>query len=139
MAIISFNFTKMVAERNEKSKGGKININNNISIKNVELSETAINAKDQKLLRFEFEFKSSYNPDLGSIKLEGDVLMLEEQKKVEDIEKGWKKNKTLPAEIMQQVLSAALNKCNIQALILSQQINLPAPIPLPKVETKKKE
>ena len=32
------------------------------------------------------------------------------------------------------LLNSILNKCNVQALILSQDINLPPPIPLPKVQ-----
>jgi len=44
------------------------------------------------------------------------------------------KDKKLPKEIMAGLLNTKLTKCNIQALILSQEINLPAPIPLPKVQ-----
>ena len=51
--------------------------------------------------------------------------------------KGWKKNKAIPKEAMTAVINTALTKCNIQALILSQQVNLPPPIPLPKVGAKK--
>jgi len=140
MAIVGFNFTKINAELNEKTaRESKININNNISIKSVELAESVVASKGQKLLRFEFEFKSNYSPNLGSIALEGNILVLEEAKKVDDIEKEWKKSKTLPPETMKTVLSTALNKCNIQALILSQYLNLPAPIPLPKVEVNDKK
>lgn len=134
MAVVGFNFTKVNAEVNQKSGNAKINIKNNITIKEIDVSESSFASKEQKMIRFVFEFKSEYKPDLGNIKLEGEVLMLEQQSKVDDIEKAWKKDRSVPKEIMQQVLSTALNKCNIQALILSQQINLPAPIPLPKVE-----
>jgi hypothetical protein len=34
---------------------------------------------------------------------------------------------------MENILNSILTKCNIQALILSQDVNLPSPIPLPKV------
>lgn len=136
MAIVGFDFRKMSAEKNDKSKGGKISINNNVTVKEVEMAEASIAGKGQKLLRYSFEFKSEYKPDLGNIKLEGEVLSLEEGKKAEELEKSWKKDKTLPPEVMQSVISTALNKCNVQALILSQQVNLPSPIPLPKVEAK---
>ena len=61
---------------------------------------------------------------------------MEEQKKVEELLNGWKKDKKLPPEVITPVLNMALTKCNVQALILSQEINLPPPIPLPKVQQK---
>jgi hypothetical protein len=35
---------------------------------------------------------------------------------------------------MSAILNTVLTKCNIEALILSQEVNLPSPIPLPKVK-----
>lgn len=139
MAIVGFDFTKVSAEKNQKAKAGSINISNNISIKKVEVGDASVAAKGQKLLRYIFEFKSAYTPDLGSIMLEGEVLGLEDEKTAKDIEATFKKKKELPSGLMETVLSTALNKCNIQALILSQHVNLPPPIPLPKVQAAKKK
>ena len=55
-------------------------------------------------------------------------------KKTKEILASWKKDKKVPKELMAGLLNTILTKCNIQALILSQEINLPAPIPLPKVQ-----
>ncbi len=132
MAIIGFNFNKMVVEKSSVARG-KINISNNISITNVEDTDITID-KLKKGLRFVFDFSSNYDPKIGSINLTGDVLFLDEKKKIEDIKESWKKNKKISSDVLAPVLNTALTKCNIQALILSQQINLPAPIPLPKVE-----
>ena len=41
-------------------------------------------------------------------------------------------------EVMEQVINTALNKSNVEALILSRDINLPPPIPLPKIKGKAK-
>lgn len=139
MAIVGFNFTKINVEK-LKAVTGTVNISNNVSIKKVEENDLSFGRTKQKGLRFEFEFLSNYEPKVGSISLTGEVLFLDEAKKVEDMLNDWKKNKKLPKEVMTPVLNTALNRCNIQALILSQQINLPPPIPLPKVqETPKKE
>ena len=35
---------------------------------------------------------------------------------------------------MAGLLNTILTKCNVQALILSQEVNLPPPIPMPKVQ-----
>lgn len=135
MAIVGFNLNKINVEKN-KALTGKININNNIAIKNVEESSIAIGTS-QKGVKFVFEFSTNYEPKMGSIKMEGDVVMLEEKAKADELIKAWKKDKKVPKDTMTSVINTALNKCNIQALILSQQVNLPPPINLPKVEVSK--
>ncbi len=59
-----------------------------------------------------------------------------EDKQVKEILKSWSKDKKISKDIMSNILNNVLVKCNIQALILSQYMNLPPPIPLPKVQTK---
>jgi len=138
MTIVGFNFTKIEAEKKDILKG-KININNNISIKQVDEKDLSLGNQKQKVLSFTFEFISKYEPDLGSIKLTGNVLFMDDSKKVKGILEGWKKEKKLPKEVMPNILNTIMSKSNIQALILSDQINLPPPIPLPKVQSPQKE
>ena len=133
MTIVSFNFTKIEAEKRELSKG-KININNNVTIEKVEEKDLSLGNQKQKVLSFTFEFTSKYSPNAGSIKLNGNVLYMEDSKKVKEILDGWKKDKKIPKEIMTKILNVILNKSNVQALILSEHVNLPPPIPLPKVQ-----
>ena len=133
MTIVGFNFTSINAERKEAVKG-KININNNVAIKDVEERDLNLGSNKQKSLKFKFEFTSKYDPNVGSIILIGDVLFIEEAKKIKEILDGWKKDKKLPKEITGSILNTILGKCNVQALILSEQVNLPPPIPLPKVQ-----
>ena len=80
MTIVGFNFTKLEAEKKELVKG-KININNNVSIKNVEEKKLSLANDKQKVLSFTFEFTAKYDPDIGSIKFVGDVLFMEDAKK----------------------------------------------------------
>lgn len=134
MAIVGFNFSKIKANK-EKAVSGKVNINNNISLKKVEEAKLDIN-KAQKALKIEYEFSSKYEPEAGSIEIEGSMTLIEESGKADEILAEWKKSKKLPKEVMTDVLNTALTKCNIQALIMSQQISLPPPIQMPKVEAK---
>lgn len=132
--IVGFGFTKLSAERKEAVKG-KIDINNNVTIKDVKEDNFAFGKdKQQNVLRFVFEFTSRYEPDVGNILFEGELLYLEEPKKAKELLNDWKKDKKLPQEVMAGMLNTILTKCNVQALILSQEINLPPPIPLPKVQ-----
>ena len=133
MTIVSFNFTKIEAEKKEITRG-KININNNVTIVNVEEKDLSLGNQKQKVLSFTFEFTSKYSPDIGNIKLVGNVLYMEDSKKVKEILDGWKKDKKLPKDVMSRILNVVLNKSNVQALILSEHVNLPPPIPLPKVQ-----
>ncbi|NQV09495.1 hypothetical protein HQ529_06620 [Candidatus Woesearchaeota archaeon] len=135
MAVVGFNFTKLLAEKNEDVKG-KISISNNVSIKNVEEAKLNLGKSDQSGLKFAFEFTSKYEPKAGNILIEGNLLFVGEQKEVKEVMTSWKKDKKIPEKILQGVLEVVLNKCNIEALILSRDINIPSPVPLPKVEVK---
>lgn len=132
--IVGFGFTKLSAEKGEAAKG-KIDINNNVSIKDVQEDNFSLGKdRQQNVLRFTFEFTSKYEPNVGNILFEGELLYMEEPKKAKEMLGDWKKNKKLPKEIMAGLLNTILTKCNVQALILSQQVNLPPPIPMPKVQ-----
>ena len=80
---------------------------------------------------------SKYEPKVAEMKFEGEVLYIANKKQAEEIMKGWKKDKSIPKEMMAPILNTALTKCNIQALFLSQQVNLPPPVPLPKLKDNK--
>jgi hypothetical protein len=135
MTIVGFNFTKMVAEKSGPAEG-KISIKNNVAIKDVMETELALGSSKQKALRFQFEFVSDYDPKVGSITLNGDVIYLDKEATIKAIAEEWKKNKKVDKETTEVILNHVLAKCNVQALILSKDINLPPPIMLPKVKAK---
>ena len=132
MAIVKINLHKLKAERNLSSKTGQVRINNNVSIKNVEDMDFSVEGK--KGLRFTFSFNCNYEPELGAIEVEGQVLFVEDNKKVDEIKTEWKNGKKLPRDVMEQIINAALHKGNIQAIKVSEDVNLPSPLPLPKVK-----
>jgi len=138
--IVGFNFNKVNVERKEAAKG-KISISNNVAIKDIEQKELPFGKEKQNALKFTFEFTSKYEPEIGAIVLGGDVLFVDDAKKIKEILDSWKKDKKISKEVMTSVLNNVLTRCNIQALILSQEVNLPPPVPLPKVkvETGEKE
>lgn len=132
MTIVKINLHKVHAERNLNSQGGQIRINNNVSLKDVE--SMAFAADGKKALKFNFAFNCQYEPDLGKIDVEGQVLFVDDEKKVDDIKKGWDKSKKIPMDVMEQIVNAALHKGNIQAIKVSEEVSLPSPLPLPKVK-----
>jgi hypothetical protein len=83
-----------------------------------------------------FELIVNYEPKFAGMQIEGDVIYLDTAANVKSITEGWKKNKNIKKEVFEQVMNSAMNKANIQALILSQMANLPAPIQLPRINVK---
>ncbi|PIN86641.1 hypothetical protein COV19_03960 [Candidatus Woesearchaeota archaeon CG10_big_fil_rev_8_21_14_0_10_44_13] len=132
MAMVGFNFTKISAERKAIPRG-KLGVKNNVSIKEVEKTDLFLGSLKQNGLKILFEFRSIYEPKIGEILLEGEILDMEDEKIIEDVLKGWKKSKKLPDGLMNMVINSILGRCNIQALIMSKELNMPPPIPMPKV------
>ena len=44
-----------------------------------------------------------------------------------------KKEKKLNKDVAEKIINNILTKCNIQSIILSNTVNLPPPVPMPKV------
>ena len=82
-------------------------------------------------------FKVYPNPKISEILFEGNVLDLRDDKTVDEIFKGWSKDKKLPDSFTEPIVNTILNRCNVQALIMSKELNLPPPIPMPKVGVSK--
>jgi len=137
MTIVKINLHKVHADRNLEAKGGQIKINNNVSIKNVE--DMSFAAEGKKGLKFTFNFSCSYEPELGKIDVEGQVLYVEEEAKIDEIKKSWDKDKKISMDVMEQIVNAALHKGNIQAIKISEEVSLPSPLPLPKVRSQSEE
>jgi hypothetical protein len=137
MPIISVNFSKISVERKDSAAGGSISINNNVALKNVERMDLSAGATKQEGLKFRFELSAKYEPKFAEITILGDVIYLDASAKIKQIIDGWSKSKNVPKEVFEQVMNAALTKANIQALIISQIVNLPPPVQLPKLHVKK--
>jgi len=138
MPIIGIGLTKISAERTAMMPQ-KLNITNNVSLINVDKHDLSFGASKQEGVKCNFEFASKYEPDFALIKMNGEIILMEDPKKVKTIIEMWKKDKTIPPDTMTQVLGAALSKCSIQSIILSQDLNLPSPVPLPKIDVKPEE
>ncbi len=135
MTVVGLNFNKIVVEREGMPKG-KISVTNNIQVKAVEKTDMAVGKVKQNALRFEFEFTAKYEPKIASILLTGTTTYFDAPEKIDELEKSWKKDKKLPKEVMTPVLNHILTKCNIEALLLSREVNLPPPMQLPTVQIK---
>jgi len=132
MPVIGLNLDKIDAEKINKISG-KVEIKNNLSITNVEREKLNL-GKSEEVLKFYFEYSINYEPNIGSIILKGGVLYMEDSEKIKNILSGWEKDKKIPQELTTTILNTVLAKCNIKALNLSQEINLPPHLRLPLVK-----
>ena len=133
MTVIGFNFTKIQAEKKKAIKSN-VNINNNVSIKDLKEIDLALGVNKQKGIKFEFLFVSKYSSDIAEITLEGESVYVGPEAKIKEILDTWKKEKKLAKSVMNEIFNNILAKCNIQAIIISRDLGLPPPIPMPKVD-----
>ncbi|MDD5253723.1 MAG: hypothetical protein PHG05_01285 [Candidatus Nanoarchaeia archaeon] len=134
MAIVGFNFDKILVERKKPLKG-ELKVKNNLDIKSIKEEEMDLGLK-QKIIRFEFEFNSKYEPGIADIEILGHILYADSEDKVKKILDDWKKKKDIEIQLKTRLINIALAKSNIKALTLTQDVNLPPHIKLPVVAPK---
>lgn len=133
MGIVGFSFTKMVGERLEKAVG-QININNNIKITHIEEADLSVTAADQKGLKFSFRFTVHYDPKVANLTFDGEIVSLQTKERADAILKRWSDEQRVGPEVSVDILNAALARCNVQSILMAQELSLPSPVPLPKVQ-----
>lgn len=138
MAVISFGFTQVVAERNKHVKGN-ININTHLSLEDVNEQKLNLNNEKQKGLKISFKFNADYEPDLGRIVVGGEVTHIFDLETADKILKSWEANKTIPNDQISRIYSNILSKCHVEAIAISRDVGLPPPMPMPSVKPKKED
>jgi len=128
----NLNFRSLDARRS----GGfaeHVNINNNSTITQV--------TKDGNKLSVGFVFTSTYEPNIGLIRIEGDVAVEDTQETIDEAYSEWEKSqsKKLPKNMAEKTHHIIISNCMVEASILARDVKLPAPMPVPKMGTEKKE
>ena len=135
MQIIGFNLNKISIERKEKQQG-KLEIKQNINIDDI--SEDKINISDKEIVKVSFTFSVNYSPDFAKVELKGQIVLLPEKEELKDILKEWKK-KQISEKFRIPLFNFIMGKCNIKALSLEEELNLPLHVPMPRISPKKEE
>jgi hypothetical protein len=94
----------------------------------------AIEVIQQKALSVEFDFVSEYTPNIGSIKLTGEVFYLSD--KGPQIVKTWKAKKDLPEDMRVEILNHLFRVCIVRISNLADDLQLPPPMAIPRVRPK---
>ncbi len=137
MKIIGFNFTKISIEREEKSQTN-LNINQNINIKDVKKEKIPIS--EAEVIQLKFNLSINYSEDYAKLEFEGTVLILPEKEELKQVLESWK-DKKIPEELRIPIFNFIMNKCNIKALYLEDELSLPLHLQnfMPRISSKKQE
>lgn len=129
MKIIGFNLSKILIEKKEKM-AEKVQVSQNIDIKDV--SKDKIPISDNDILKIDFKFTINYSEDFAKIEFEGSLLLLPEKDELKNVLKSWKEKK-IPEDIRIGLFNYIMNKCNIKALNLEDELGIPWHVPMPKL------
>ncbi len=135
MTLVGFNLTKINAERKPVSEHN-VRIENNVGVTDVKEAKN-IDAK-KTLVRYSFDFTCKYEPGLGQIQIQGELLEMYDKEFGAQIIDHWNKEKKVHRDVLSNVLNHVLGRSNIQAIIISRELGLPSPVQMPKVEVKPK-
>ena len=135
MRIIGFNLSKISAERKEK-KVEKIQLSQNINIKDVIKEKIPIS--ESEALSIKFTFTIDYSEDFANVEFGGIVLILPEKDELKTFLKSWK-DKKIPDEFRTPLFNFIMSKCNIKALNLEEELSIPHHIPMPYINPQEKQ
>jgi len=112
---------------------GQVNINNNSTLTSVERIDERVSIN--------FVFSTNYDPGIGVIRIEGNIRFSDTEENMERAIDEWKKSggKNLPVDLAEKVHNAILSNCVVQATLLSKEVQLPPPIPMPNVSIGRKD
>ena len=129
MRIITFNLTKILVQREEKPKD-KIQVNQNINIKDI--IEEKIPITDNKALKITFNLSINYSENYAKLEFEGTILVLPEKDEFKQFLDSWK-SKKIPEQARVPIFNFIMDKCNVKALYLEDEMGLPFHVPMPKL------
>ncbi|MFO7792398.1 MAG: hypothetical protein R6W73_05370 [Candidatus Saliniplasma sp.] len=129
MSITKFEIKSIDAERfSSNSKGKKnVRIDHNSSV-------TKIKQITKDSFDIYFRFTANYK-SLGRIELEGRLKIKDAPS---DLASKWRKDNEMPNEIANTVHSAVIQNCIPKSVLIAREVQLPPPIPMPKVNVPKK-
>jgi len=100
------------------------------------LNVVGINKKGEDLLEVPFVFTINYSPGVAQISLKGKSHVKGSKDELQQILKDHKEKKPPPPIILQSISNVVF----LESVIICRSLNIPPPIPLPKISpvTKKK-
>ena len=95
------------------------------------LNVIGVNKKAEDIVEVPFVFTINYNPAVAQISFKGTSHVTGIEKELEQIIKDHKEKKPPPPVILQSISNIVF----LESVILCRTLNIPPPIPLPKIPT----
>ena len=134
--IINFNLKKIQVDRKKDIlPNTNVEAKNNLKIEDVQEKQLKPLTND-KALTFSFKFNVDYMPEVASVEMLGNITYMADEKLVKTVLAEWKKNKKINPKVSVGILNYILAKCNVRALHLEQEVNLPPHVPFPRIAPK---
>ncbi len=80
-----------------------------------------------------FVFTVNYAPSLAQLSMKGKAYILGEKNEMEKIQENYRKNHVLPSVVAQSISNVVF----LESINIARTLNIPPPIPLPKVSQSK--
>lgn len=113
------------------SKVGEKLTNVRIDHNNTVTSVVPLNQTD---LSIEFRFTANYT-GMGFVRMDGRIVVSDDARSPDTIAKEWSTTNNMPSDFANLVHNAVISNCIITATIITRDIQLPPPVPLPQVDT----
>jgi hypothetical protein len=130
MPTIGFTINNITAKR-VSDMPMALSISHRVAITNAE--EMDMPALGKKGLKLSFEFGTKYTDDqkkmFGEISITGHIMYIAQN--TAQLLTTWKKEKKLPEDVDLECINIVIKKCMGKAIILSEDVGLPSPIPIP--------
>jgi hypothetical protein len=99
------------------------------------LNVVGISKKREGMLEVPFVFTINYNPGVAQISLKGKSHVKGSKDEIEQILKGHKEKKPPPPFLLQSISNVVF----LESVLICRSLNIPPPIPLPKISATQKE
>lgn len=135
MPIIGMKFDSMEAKRDKSPDRGEIKVNSTPRITSARL--ITLPSITKKVLALNFDFVTTYNPDIGQVKISGEILYVHDDNA--KILKQWQTKKMLPEQTNIEILNHLFRQCLLKVANIADDLQLPPPLAIPRVAPKQKE
>ena len=99
------------------------------------LNVVGMNEKREGMLEVPFVFTINYTPAVAQISLKGKSHVIGSKEELEQIRDAYKEKKPPPPIIIQSISNVVF----VESVIVCRTLNIPPPIPLPKIPPVKKK
>ncbi|MBS3054140.1 MAG: hypothetical protein J4431_01235 [Candidatus Aenigmarchaeota archaeon] len=128
MPILAVNFDRIDAKNSGKG-AANVNVSSTPRISSVKMHAGLLGIKN--VVSIAYSFETNYQPEVGSLTIEGEVLYNSDGAK--EIAEKWDKEKKLDDDMTVEVLNAIFRRCLAKAVEICSDVRLPPPMQFPNV------